>query len=124
MDFTLPSLLPAKVKLKVKLSPCLINKAPRHEDKWGSGGIASSFLTSTLDGRELLASRPGCFSPGRRAPRTHWTGGSVVSSACLELCSKTKSLFPCLETNPGRALVSSVYHLSYPGSCHLLLLVL
>jgi hypothetical protein len=34
----------------VKLSPCLINLALCHEDIWGSGGIAPSFLTSTLDG--------------------------------------------------------------------------
>jgi hypothetical protein len=30
---------------KVKLSLCLINEALRHEDIWGSGGIAPPFLT-------------------------------------------------------------------------------
>jgi hypothetical protein len=30
---------------KIKLSTCLINQAPLHDDIWGSGGIASPFLT-------------------------------------------------------------------------------
>jgi hypothetical protein len=42
----------------------------------GSGGIAPPFLTSALDG-EWLASRPGHFIPGNRAPGTHWIGGWV-----------------------------------------------
>jgi hypothetical protein len=35
---------------KVQLSLCLINKAPNHEEIWGSGGMAPPFLTSALDG--------------------------------------------------------------------------
>jgi hypothetical protein len=35
-----------------------------HEDLWGSGGIASPFLTSAVDGGEWSASRPGRFTPG------------------------------------------------------------
>jgi hypothetical protein len=38
--------------VQVKLSLCVINEVPRHEDVWGSGGITPPFLTSTLDGGE------------------------------------------------------------------------
>jgi hypothetical protein len=53
---------------KVKLSLCLINKAPRHEDVWGSGGIAPLFWTLALYGGEWSASRPGRFAPWEGAP--------------------------------------------------------
>jgi hypothetical protein len=43
-------------KVKIKLSLCLINQAPRHENICGIGGIAPSFLTSALDGDEWSAS--------------------------------------------------------------------
>jgi hypothetical protein len=36
----------------LKLSLRLINHAPRHEDVWRSGRIASAFLISALDGGE------------------------------------------------------------------------
>jgi hypothetical protein len=62
-------------RMEVKLSPWLINYAPRHEDVWGSGVIATSFVTSTLDGGEWSASRPGRFIPEERAPSTRWVGG-------------------------------------------------
>jgi hypothetical protein len=42
----------------------------RHEDIWGSRGIAPPFLTSALDGDDQSASRPYRFTPG-----THWMGG-------------------------------------------------
>jgi hypothetical protein len=35
------------------------------------------FLTSALAGGEWSASRPGRFTPGERAPSTHWTGSWV-----------------------------------------------
>jgi hypothetical protein len=60
----------------VKLSLCLISSALCHEDIWGSGGIAPPFLTS--------ASCPCRFTPGERAPGTHWIGGWVGSRAGLE----------------------------------------
>jgi hypothetical protein len=47
----------------------------RYEDIWGSGGIAPTFLTSTLDGGELSASHPGRFIPGEIAPGTNRIGG-------------------------------------------------
>jgi hypothetical protein len=38
-----------KAKGKVKLSLCLIDLAPHHEDEWGSEGMAPPFLTLALD---------------------------------------------------------------------------
>jgi hypothetical protein len=35
------------------------------------------YLTSALVGREWSASRPDRFTPGGRAPGTHWIGGWV-----------------------------------------------
>jgi hypothetical protein len=72
-----------KVK-RAKLSLCLINYTPRHEDVWGSGGIAPPFLTSELDGGEWPASCPSRFTPGERVPGTHWTGGWVSPRAGLD----------------------------------------
>jgi hypothetical protein len=42
-----------QVRLKVKLSLCLINETARHEDVWGSRGIAPFFI-SVLDGSGQL----------------------------------------------------------------------
>jgi hypothetical protein len=35
------------------------------------------FLTSALVGGEWSTSRPCCFTPGERAPATHWRGSCV-----------------------------------------------
>jgi hypothetical protein len=40
-------------------------------------------LTSVLAGGEWSASRPYRFTPGERAPLTHWTGGYVDPRAGL-----------------------------------------
>jgi hypothetical protein len=53
-----------KVRIATKLSLRLINKASRHKDVLGSGGIAPAFLTSELEGGEWLASRPGRITLG------------------------------------------------------------
>jgi hypothetical protein len=42
------------------------------------------FLTSALVGDEWSASRPGLFTPGERAPGTHWIGGWVGPRADVE----------------------------------------
>jgi hypothetical protein len=42
------------------------------------------FLTSELVGGEWSASRPGRFTPGERAPGTHWIGGWVDPRAGLD----------------------------------------
>jgi hypothetical protein len=50
------------IKVKVKLPLCLI----KHRAIRTYGGVGvwlHAFLTSALDGGELLVSRPGCFTP-------------------------------------------------------------
>jgi hypothetical protein len=47
---------------KVNLSMCFIKYTPRHEDVWGSGGIALLFFIWTLDDGERTDSRPGRFA--------------------------------------------------------------
>jgi hypothetical protein len=42
------------------------------------------FLTLALVGGEWSDSRPVCFTPGERAPGTHWIGGKVGHEAGLE----------------------------------------
>jgi hypothetical protein len=59
------------------------------------------FLTSALAGGEWLASRPGHFTPGERAPCTHWIEGSVGARARLDDVEKRKYLtLPGLELRP------------------------
>jgi hypothetical protein len=42
---------------------------------YGGRDIDPPFLTSSLDGGEWSASRPGRLTPGDRFPGTHWIGG-------------------------------------------------
>jgi hypothetical protein len=42
------------------------------------------FLTWALVGGEWSASRPGHFTPGDRAPGTHWIGGWMDPRASLD----------------------------------------
>jgi hypothetical protein len=79
-------------KRKVKLSLYLINQESRHRHVWGSGGIAPLFLNSELDGSEWSVSRPCRFTPGKRVPGTHWTGGWVAPEPVWTLCSRDKSV--------------------------------
>jgi hypothetical protein len=77
----------------------------------GSGGIASPFLTSALDGGEWSASRPGRFAQGERAPDSNWIGGWMGPRAGLNAVEKRKSSAPQgIKPRP-----SSLYQLSYPG---------
>jgi hypothetical protein len=55
---------------QVKLPLCLINKAQYHGDVLRSGGIAPSFLFSTVYGGEWSASSPIRFTSGERLPST------------------------------------------------------
>jgi hypothetical protein len=59
---------------------------PFHAVKaWGgTGGVASAFLTSALDGCEWSVSRPSCFIPEERVPGTHWIGDWVGPRAGLD----------------------------------------
>jgi hypothetical protein len=66
-------------------------------------------------------SRPGRFSPGVRAPGTHWIGGWVGSRAGLDTVEYRKICCNCRESNPGRPARSpSLYRLCYPGSFSIL----
>jgi hypothetical protein len=59
------------------------------------------FLTSVLAGGEWSASRPGRFTPGERAPGTHWIGGWMDPIAGMDDLEKRKFLnLPGLELRP------------------------
>jgi hypothetical protein len=60
--------------------------------EWGVGAQTHVFLTSALAAGESSASRPGRFTPGERAPGTHWIGGWVVPTAGLDDMEKWKFL--------------------------------
>jgi hypothetical protein len=65
------------------------------------------------------ASPPGRFTPGERAPGTHWIGGRVDPRASLDHVEKRKFLtLQGFELRPlGRPASSqSLYRLCYPGS--------
>jgi hypothetical protein len=67
----------------------------------GSGCIIHIFLTSALVGSEWSTSRPGRFTPGERAPGTHWIGGLMDLRAGLDDLEKRKFLtLPGLELQP------------------------
>jgi hypothetical protein len=52
--------------------PCAkFSQTPRHGSVCGNGGIAPSFLTSTLGGSEYSFSQLGLLIPGERAPSIH-----------------------------------------------------
>jgi hypothetical protein len=93
----------------------------------GYGGLDVQIhilLTSALIGGEWSASRPGSFTPGEKAPGTHWIGGWVNPTAGLKDMKKRKFLtLPGLELRPlGRpALSHSLYLLRYLGSLLLLI---
>jgi hypothetical protein len=77
------------------------------------------FVPSALAGGEWSASRTGLFTPGERAPSTHWIGGWVDPRAGLDDVEKRKFLIlSVLELRPlgCQALSQLLYRLSYPGS--------
>jgi hypothetical protein len=65
-------------------------------------------LTSSLDGSEWSASRPGRFTPTQRAPRTHWIGGWVGPWAVLDAVVKRKIPSLRRESNPRTLTVQPV----------------
>jgi hypothetical protein len=104
------------IRNKVKSSLCLINCGLRHEDGWGSGGIALRYLTSALDGGEWSASCPGRFTLGKfpRYPLDRRLGGPKSRPGRF---GDEKDLLPLPESNPGRPARSpSLYRASSPGS--------
>jgi hypothetical protein len=80
-----------------------------------------AFLTSAAVGGESSASRHGRFTPGERAPGTHWLGDWVGPRASLDDVKKLKFLLPPgLELRPLGPPARSqwVYRLRYPGSLY------
>jgi hypothetical protein len=76
-------------------------------------------LTLALVGGEWSASGPGRFTPGERAPGTHWIGGWVGPGTGLDDTEKKKFLtLSRLELQPLRRPANSplLYRLHYPGS--------
>jgi hypothetical protein len=76
-------------------------------------------LISTLVARGWLASRPGRFIPGERAPGVQWMGVWVGARAGLDDMEKKILAPPGLKLRPlDRPTRSqSLYRLRYPGSC-------
>jgi hypothetical protein len=66
-------------------------------------------LTPALDGDEWSASRPGRFTPRKRAIGTHWIGGWVGPRAVLDAVVKRKIPSPPpRESKPRTPIVQPV----------------
>jgi hypothetical protein len=87
------------------------------------GGVDAQshiFLTSALVGGEWSASRPGRFTPGERAPETHWIGDWVGPRAGLDNLEKKFFILPGIELWPVLQPVASRYTdyaISAPITC-------
>jgi len=68
----------------------VFNEAPRHEDVWGSGGIAPRILKHGTRWRWVVR-----FTPG-----IHWIGGWAGPGAGLDAVVKRKILSPCRNWTP------------------------
>jgi len=68
-----------------------------------------AFLTWTLDGGELSASRPDHFIPGQRIPGTDWIGGWVGPRAGLNVVARRKYPSSCWKSNFGRPVRSLLF---------------
>jgi hypothetical protein len=75
-------------------------------------------LTSSLDGGEWSASRPGRLTPRERAPGTHLIGGWAGPRAVLDAVVKRKIPSPRWKSNPRTPLVQPVtqHYTSYKGA--------
>jgi hypothetical protein len=82
----------------------------RHGGAWGERRYSSySFSTSTLDGGEWSASRPGrAFTPGEMTSGTNCTGGWVGLRAGLDTEARGKILCPLRGSNPDHPVVQPV----------------
>jgi hypothetical protein len=69
----------------VKLSLCLINYAPRHEEVWESGGIVPPFLTTALDWSYQLHATAALPLQLKAPPHGTHIGGWMSPTACLEV---------------------------------------
>jgi hypothetical protein len=66
------------------------------------------FLTSALVGGEWSASRSCRFTPGERAPATHWIVGWVGPRAGLDAVEKKKNVWPYWDSNSDPSVVKLV----------------
>jgi hypothetical protein len=95
-------------KVKVKLSLCF-TWTPRHVGVLGEWKYSSTHsLTSALDGGKWSVSRPGRFTPKKRAPGTYWVGGWVGPRTVLGAVGKRKIPSPRRESNPRTPIVQLV----------------
>jgi ribosome modulation factor len=78
---------------------------------YGGVDVQIHVLTSALVGGKWSASRLCRFTPGERAPRSHWIGGWVDPRANLDDMAKLKFLTPPgLELRPSDVQpVASLY---------------
>jgi hypothetical protein len=65
------------------------------------GSIAPLLFTSALDMSEWSASHPSAFTPGERAPSTHWIGDWMDFRVGLDAVEYRKISLSCREPNPG-----------------------
>jgi hypothetical protein len=85
------------MKLMMKMTSKWLSKAVKHTmDAPGERNYSSySLMTSALDGVSGSVTPRLCFTPGERAPGTHWTAGWVGPSANLDRDARGKILCLC-----------------------------
>jgi hypothetical protein len=84
---------------KVKLSPGLINYAPRHENLWGNEGAVPLFLTSVLAGGGQLHA-PATLPPGKEPPVPTVQEAGRAPVPVWSLWRTEKSLAPVRNRSP------------------------
>jgi hypothetical protein len=77
---------------KLKLSLRSSHKALHHKGVREVDVYIQIFLNSALVETECSATRPGRFTPGERAPSTHWMGGWLGLRTGLDDVEKRKFL--------------------------------
>jgi hypothetical protein len=91
----------------------------------GSAGISQLFLSSALEAGEWSASFPGRFKPKEKTFGNHWIGRWAGRRVGLNTVKTRKVSCFSRKSNLDRSARSpSLYQLSYPGSCTLLMAVL
>jgi hypothetical protein len=66
-----------QAKIKVKLSLCFFNLAPRHEGVLESRGVAPRILELGTRLRRVVSFTPRPLTPRESDPGIHWIGDSV-----------------------------------------------
>jgi hypothetical protein len=94
--------------VKVKLSHSLINQVPQLYE-WRSGGLAQPFLTSSLDGNEMSASRLRRSTLGKITPCIHCVGVWVDSRVGLNTMEYIKTVASNGNRSPNFQQLTSRY---------------